>query len=62
VITFTIKKIIYTELLINRTAPLYLEETCVRVVTNEGDQQICTSQLEGASTTLNRNAWLKGVE
>jgi len=37
-ITFLIKKRIITELFIDRTAALYIGETRIRVVTDEGDQ------------------------
>jgi len=41
--TLAIKKKISTELFIERTAFLYSGETWIRVMTNEGDQQVGTS-------------------
>jgi len=46
VMTFLIEKIISTELLIDRTAALFIEETCIRVVSNEGKWRVGASRLE----------------
>jgi len=41
--TFPLKKIGNTVLFIDRMATLYIEDTLIRVVTNEGDQGVDTS-------------------
>jgi len=40
---FPLEKRINTELLIDRTAALYVGETRIRVVTDEGNEQVSTS-------------------
>jgi len=42
----------YTERIIDKITPIYTRETQIRVVTNEGDQQIGTCSLEEWVCTL----------
>jgi len=62
VMTFLIKKGINTETFIHRTAALYIEETRIRVVTNEGDLQVGVCWLEDRLYIAQKcHVFVKGV-